>query len=377
MLSKLSLTSFADEVNARYSFTQHEHAVESRFETLETKFAASPDNVSPSEESVDFTGNNAGFEAQMDDAKNYSKASTDCAEEIFSAVKNSNGSRYSSFYAKYKDVVDKIIKKGYKETAGKLVTEFFDMIGVDFPFLDKFIDPIINEPIVAYIQAKTEKIFKYAATDQGEKADAEMKNVAPEFTEQFSQTINNSSKFSELESAVSADLSRSARLSEITKAQLRTEVARADAHLKIICTESRWEGLRRQFSQLLKDGEDFGSFTNEQLNHFNDNLKAWEDFKNNHKVEWYLSRENNIEDLFYTYSRDKATMKACWGVILQQLDFDKAGYYFSIISPEKGVIAKPYNLLRYYYGSTGKISQMNTLYDDATDNAVGIVCPPH
>lgn len=98
--------------------------------------------------------------------------------------------------------------------------------------------------------------------------------------------------------------------------------------------------------------------------------------KERNKLSWYLNRESNYEDLFFNYSKDNGKVKAAWGYMIQQGDWDGAENYFTKIAPDAKATGQPYYMLKYYYNTIGKGSEHEDLYDAPTDKYVGKFCPP-
>jgi hypothetical protein len=63
--------------------------------------------------------------------------------------------------------------------------------------------------------------------------------------------------------------------------------------------------------------------------------------KKNNKLSWYRNRENNIEELFFNYSKDNGKVKAAWGFMIQQVDWDGAVNYYTKIAPDANAMGKP------------------------------------
>lgn len=155
----------------------------------------------------------------------------------------------------------------------------------------------------------------------------------------------------------------------------RLEDVEADQYLKQISSKSRWEKVRNSFQSKLNRSE-LTEFTSEQLDGFKQMLSDWDGYKERNKLSWYLNRESNYEDLFFNYSKDNGKVKAAWGYMIQQGDWDGAVNYFTKIAPDAKATGQPYYMLKYYYNTIGKGSEHEDLYDAPTDKYVGKFCPP-
>jgi hypothetical protein len=155
----------------------------------------------------------------------------------------------------------------------------------------------------------------------------------------------------------------------------RIEKLEADKYLKQISSNSRWEKLRKSFQRKLHDGE-WSQFTSKQQNDLKQILSDWDNYKENNKLSWYQKGESNLEDLFFNYSKDNGQVKAAWGYMIQQVDWDGAVNYYTNIAPDAKAMGKPYYMLKYYYAATSKDDQFEGLYDHKTNEAVGGLCPP-
>jgi hypothetical protein len=309
---------------------------------------------------------------QWYEEKQFSRDSVRQAETVYAKATQTDES-VDSLYAKYKEPINKAIKKGYGATAGKLIKNVLGALGLDFVFVDEFADPVLNEPIEKYITDKAEKIFKGSVDNNVELVNSEYKSAPAEIQQILDRTNvrQANSRFNkELDSRVAA----SSKLSAATHAEIAAYEASAASNLRKMELSSRWEGIRAAFSRRLRDPLDLSELGSEARPVYRKFLSEWSDFKRNQKLSWYLNSETDLEEQFYEFTKGYAAGKACWGFILQQQDWDGAVTYFTVIHPEN-VTGKPYYFLKYYYGSTGKLSMLDSLYDSETNDAVGLLCP--
>jgi hypothetical protein len=309
---------------------------------------------------------------QWYDEKQFSMDSVREAETVYEKATQTD-EPLDSLYEKYKEPINKAIKKGYGATGGKLIKNVLEVLGLDFMFVDEFLNPVLNEPIERYITEKAEKIFKGSVDNNVELVNSEYKS-APAEVRQIMDRTNvrqaNSTFNKELDSQVAA----SSKLSAATQAEIAAHDASAASHLKKMELSSRWEGIRASFSGRLRNPLDLSELGSEARPVYRRFLSEWSDFKKNQKLSWYLNSKTNLEEQFFEFTKGYAAGKACWGFILQQQDWDGAVTYFTVTRPENAT-GKPYYLLKYYYGSTGKLSMLDSLYDSETNNAVGLLCP--
>jgi len=153
----------------------------------------------------------------------------------------------------------------------------------------------------------------------------------------------------------------------------RLEDVEAEKYLKKI-SSNRWEKIRHTFQGKLNRNE-LTHFTSEQLDDYKQILADWTDYKETNKLSWYLNHERNLEDLFFNYSKDNDKVKAAWGFMLQECDWEGAVAYFTKIAPDATATGKPYYMLKYYYNTIGKDGAIEELYDHPTDKYVGELCP--
>jgi hypothetical protein len=373
-IKNLSVATFENKVSHKYNFAGDFVVAENKFyNSYSQKAPSEPDFYKFKQESnyTEFKANNT----QWYDEKSFSESSVKKAEETFSKARQSTKSKYARYYNRYKEPIEKLIKKGYRNTGSKWIKDFFEAAGIDFPFLDEFIDPIINEPIEDYITKKTETIFKACTENQGETVQSELKKCSAEFKETFGAKVDNSQKFTKLKNEVSEDYTNSKQVSALTETEIKTQMRNAETHFKTMCTKSRWEGIRISFSQRLKNPIGLDAFSSEQLDRFRHVLSKWENYKTEQKFNWYFNAINDIEREFFNYSRNNGDLKACWGYILQQQDWTGAANYYTNIHPDATATGKPYYLLKYYYNSIGEGALFESLYDEKTNAGVGEMCP--
>ncbi len=305
----------------------------------------------------------------------HSTSKTQSAKERFKRASSTSKSKYSKYYNKYKEPIDIILKNGYGKTGKQWISGLLDFLKDDIPFLDNFIDPIIHEPIEDFITQKTESIFKKAFIGTEESIKQDIKTCADEFSNTFTKQTSNNLKLKALKAELTIEAKRINSISNNTFAQINNYNRKVNNYLVTLSSKSRWEGIRKDFRKRI-NYSNLG-FDNSQIETYKSVLDDWESYKNKNKFKWYNNKNITLEEQFYNYSKSNSKLKACWGFILQQQDWDGAVYYYSYIAPDASARGNPYYLLKYYYNSIGKGNHLESLYDIKTDEWVGIQCPPH
>jgi hypothetical protein len=373
-VSELHTASFESSYNDKYDFESAFEKTESKFENDYKQKSSSESDYYKSKQEKDYSEFKENSK-QWFDEKNFSESSSKQAEKTFATAKEAANTKYAKYYSQYKEPIEKLIKKCYSNSGGKWIKSFFEAIGIDFPFLDEFIDPIINEPIEDFITKKVEAIFRGCNENKKEVVEAVLKSCSSDFKVTFDAKVSSSSKFTKLESGLDVELASSKQISMLTKGQIASQLTSAETHLNEICAESRWETIRQSFLERTGDVYDLEEFTNEQRKKFRNALTDWNYYKEKEKLNWYFNLTNDIEEQFFNYSKDNGDLKAIWGFIIQQQDWDGAVNYYTNIHPDAAAKGKPYFMLKYYYNSIGKGNEFENLYDTETDNGVVIMCP--
>ncbi|WP_452596824.1 hypothetical protein [Pontimicrobium sp. MEBiC01747] len=305
----------------------------------------------------------------------HTASDVDNATKKYKNARSANNIKYSKFYRKYKEPLSIIIKNIYEKTGKKWVNGLLEILKTDIPFLENFIDPIIHEPIEEFINNKTELLFKKAFNSTEESIKADIKNCAKEFSNSFNTQANNNAKLKALNKELTKDLKKVNKASKNTVYEIKAYHKKVDRYLNTLSSKSRWENLRKDFRKRINKSN--LGFKQNQMQHFKTTLDDWETYKKSNKYKWYNTKIKSLEDQFFNYSKSNNKLKACWGYILQQQDWEGSVYYYKYIAPEKGARGNPYYLLKYYYNSTGKSGAIEKLYTKQTNEWVGILCPPH
>ncbi len=304
---------------------------------------------------------------------NHTESYTHTAKVKFKNATRTNKSRYSKYYYKYKEPIDILLKNGYGNTGKKWINGLLEFLKDDIPFLDKFIDPIIHDPIEDFITKKTEIIFKNTFTGTEESIKQEINTCAQEFSSSFSQQTKNNRKLQTLNSELTSDIKNIEHIPSRTFSKINSYNRAVDNYLNALSSNNRWEGIRKNFRRRIN--YDNLGFESNQIENFKTVIDDWEDLKHKNKFKWYNEKLNNLEEQFYLYTKDDGNAKAAWGFILQQQDWDGAVDYYTYIAPDATARGNPYYLLKYYYNSTGKGNQFENLYDYKTDEGVAKLCP--
>jgi hypothetical protein len=372
-VSKLSIASFENNFNAKFDF-------ESDFNKLEDKFQRDYKQNTTSESDYYKSKEESGYSNFKErnkwyDEGSFTQSSAKQAGETFASASESATSKFAKYYSKYKEPIEKIVKKAYDNTGGKLVNNFFEAIGADFIFLDELLDPIINDPVKDLIIKEEENLFKYCTEGNSEAVKSELSQFSEEFKETFNSKVNSSVKSTKLNQQLSAELTFSKEILSQTNSQIQAQLKNADSHLLNICSESRWERIRQSFLKRVNSDYNLDVFSYSQKQNFKEVLNNWNSYKQSQKRSWYFNSTDDLEEQFFNYSKDKGDVKATWGFILQQQDWDGAVNYYTKIHPDGTATGKPYYLLKYYYNSVGKGAEFENLYDDKTNDGIGTMCP--
>jgi hypothetical protein len=305
----------------------------------------------------------------------YTTSDINNATNKYKNAKKSSDIKYSKYYRKYKEPLEILIKNAYEKTGKKWINGLLDILKDEIPFLDNFIDPIIHEPIEAFINEKTETIFKNTFNSTEEIIKTDIKNCANEFSNSFTTRIKNNTKLKALKKELVNDFKKVENISKSTRYEIKAYHKNVDRYLGTLSSKSRWEGIRKRFIERIKY-TNLG-FEKHQIKTFKVVLNDWENYKKTNKYKWYNTKIKNLEEQFYNYSKNNSKAKASLGYILQQQDWEGARYYYVNIAPEKGAGGKPYYLLKYYYNNTGKKDKFKDLYNTKTNEWVEVLCPPH
>ena len=375
-VNNLPLKNFELNYNGKYDFGNYFEKAESKFQDAYSKNSTTQSDFYRAKQEngyASFQESNHSWFNEKECTENSAKQ----AEETFIKASEASEAKYSKYYSKYNEPIEKLIKKGYSKTGGKWIKSFFELLGVDLPFLDELIDPIINEPIEDYITKKTANIFRNCTENKTEAVETELRNCSVEFKDAFNSKVNSSRKFSKLREHILTDLESSRQISSLTKSEIQMQMRNADAHLFSLCSNSKYhfEHVRKDFLDRLNSNDFPEGFSGKQIENFKEVLDNWNDYKETNKLKWYFNSVKEIESEFFNYSESNGNIKATWGFILQQQDWDRAVNYYTNIHPDGTATGKPYYLLKYYYSSIGKEDQFSDLYDNATEDGVGAMCP--
>ena len=372
LINNLPLSKFDGDNNGKYDFETELQRAEIKFENSYSN-SSEPDYYEAKTESdyTNFKERNKDWFNEKESAP-YVAADAERTFEQASAAQRYNNSNY---YQQYKEPIEKILKKGYRNTAGKWVKEFFVTIGIQSPFLYAFIDPIIHEPIEDFITKTTARIFKSCVNHNAAAAKTEFANCSGEFREIFNNEVTDSQKFTSLAKQIVVDLGNSNQAALTTKSQINAKMRNATDYLLSLEARSRWEQIRIKFFERVNSDYNLEAFSARQKENFKRVINDWNTFKEKNKLHTYLNSVKSIEDVFFEYSESDGDVKATWGFILQQEDWAGAVEYYTKIKPDATATGKPYYLLKYYYDSIGKGNQISELYDSETENGVGAMCP--
>ncbi|MBD0263025.1 MAG: hypothetical protein ICV78_09960 [Tolypothrix sp. Co-bin9] len=372
LVTKLSIAGFESNFNSKFNFENDFAESEEKFKGDYKQNTASESDYYKSKDESEYS--NFKKRNKWYDEGSFTKSSAKQAKEAFASAYENVTLKSAKYYSKYKEPIEKLIKKGYSNTGGKWVKNFFEALGVDLPFLDELIDPIINSPIEDYITRKTESIFKNCTKSNREAVKSELSKCSKEFETAFNAEVNSSKKFAKLNEQLSAELTLSREILSQTKSQIEVQLKNTDSHLSYMCSKSRWERIRQSFLKRVNTDYDLDGFSYSQKQIFKKTLNDWNSYKQSQKFNWYFNSIDNLEEQFFYYSKNNGNIKAAWGFILQQEDWNGARIYYTLIRPERAT-GQPYYLLKYYYNSIGKVNQEKSLYDNETDKRVGELCP--
>jgi hypothetical protein len=370
LVNKLTLSTFENSFNQNYNFSSGFESAESQFESAYRQNSSNPEsNFYKSKEEVSYP-NFKESNKQWFDEKNFSEKSTKQAEEAFTTVKQASDTKFSKYYSKYKEPIDKLIKKGYKNTSQKWIKDIFEMLGVDFPFMDEFINPIINEPVEEFITKETETIFKNSCEGKSETIASELNKCSAEFKTTFENSVNESSKFKIIENSVKADLVKSRTIASITKNEIKTELNKVDGYFQKLKANDEWEVIRIAFYRQLLDG-DFTRLPGYMETIYQSALEEWNRYLDANKLKLFLSNANNLESLFIVYAKENSKLTAAWGYVLLSERENEIAEMF----PTSNHL-RPYEALRYYFRQNGIVGQEFTnIYTLSVDQVVDILCP--
>ncbi len=150
----------------------------------------SPSGMSPSAEEVQQDKDFSDFQEknrQWYEEKQFSKDSVREAETVYEKATQTDEPP-NSLYQKYKEPIDKAIKKGYGATGGKLIKNVLEVLGLDFVLGDEFLESVVNEPIEKYIIEKAETIFKGSVDNNVELVSSEYKSAPAEVRQILDRT---------------------------------------------------------------------------------------------------------------------------------------------------------------------------------------------
>jgi hypothetical protein len=243
----------------------------------------------------------------------------------------------------------------------------------NIPISNSSINAKLYEPIESFISHKTDEIFNNSFINTEGQIKKDLKVCKEEFNQLFIQKTESKQKLKLLMTELANDRMKS--ISDKTFAEIDSYYKNVSNHLSTISENSRWETIRKTFRERINYTN--LAFNNKQIAIFKTVLDDWDKYKNKNKFKWYNSNITSLEEQFYKYSKSSGKIKACWGFILQQQDWDGAVYYYTYVAPNSSARGNPYYLLNYYYNSTGKEGKIKKLYAKTTDYWVGKQCPPH
>ncbi|KAA3437604.1 hypothetical protein [Rufibacter hautae] len=360
---------------------KYEFDIENEFISLETKFWDEYVKNQTSETFTDFY--TEAEEASYRKFKNSNskwhnnsslKNSNSILNFINTEIKDKTAEKNSYLYSKYKEPIDKLIKKGYGSSAKPWLNNFIQALGLDFIFIDEFLDPILHDPIEDYITNKSENILTMIIDKDYNKARSEIDNFIISFKAKFSKDVTKSKKFNNLKTRIKNGLTLSRNISTKTLNTIYHENILANLHLEKISNNCRWEKIRKTFYNQA-DNLRSANFTYDQISTLKESMKEWNNYKKSSKLQLYFNGEQNLELTFHEFLKNNPKAKACWGYILQQHDWDGAAYYYTKY-PNSEATGKPYYLLNYYYKTNLPNLDIREVYDEATDKWVGELCPP-
>ncbi|QHI38666.1 hypothetical protein IMCC3317_40600 [Kordia antarctica] len=230
-----------------------------------------------------------------------------------------------------------------------------------------------HNTIDKFITSKTEEILVSSFNVTEEKISQDLKTSKKEFRQLFSHQTQNNEKLKLLMTELAN--TRMDNISNNTFAEIDLYYNKVDEHLNSISSDSRWEKIRKDFRERIK--YDDMRFNKNQIGVFESVLEHWDRHKSKNKFKWYNNKIFNLEKQFYNFSKPSGKIKACWGFILQQQDWDGAAYHYLYIARDSKATGQPYYLLKYYYNSIWEGDNLNSLYNKNTDIWVGKLCPPH
>jgi hypothetical protein len=257
------------------------------------------------------------------------------ANEILNKAAKKTKTTFSRFYVKFQDPIEKIIRKGYDSTGAVWISSFFKSIGFDFPFLDQFLDPIINDPLEDRVTKVCADIYSACSKHDKEQVANLFKEFEEKFEYDFQSKVDNSQKFSKLNNTLINDLRKSKDLPNVIKQDLARFKFKANAYMEKICSTNKFEILRIEFyNNLLYDHFPFlpEIAKKKSLTAF----RNWERQKKNITDRIYVSKSKDIDAEFFAFSKTDPHLLISWAYCLLASDpslrqpVDALKYYFKL-----------------------------------------------
>lgn len=335
-LNHFQLNTFEDEHLKRYNLPEllleHEQAFQKTYQQSAPK-GADFYEANWERETANFNkGQGKGF-----DVGNASENMLKDAQETFKKGAAATPKKYSKYYSKYKEPLEKIIRKGYSATGEKWVKSFMETMGIDFPFLDQFLDPIVNSPVEDYVVGKVEAILNASAKQDGSAVEAILNDCGTEFGNDFAGKLRESEKFSKFNGAILANYEKSQYLQDISRADIEAEKAKAKSYFEAQCKENKFEKYRVDFYAGLKEDR-YPLIYGERKKIIWNALDSWEQHKKGLILPMYFDKSKDIDSYFFTFFKKDPELLVTWAYCLPGKEpmlasgkpIDALKYYFNI-----------------------------------------------
>jgi hypothetical protein len=257
------------------------------------------------------------------------------ARQTFATASKHNRIKFSKFYSKFKDPLETIIKKVYSSTGAAWLSSFMKSLGADFPFLDQFLDVIVNDKMEEWLIRKCSDLSREAEELTEEQIITNINELEEEFDDAFQSTLNQNEKFNELHENIIDDVAKSRLMSDLTHADLVKVEGNSKIYLQEICKVNNLEVVRIKF---------YRNLLNDQFPRLPETTRTkslaafsnWERHKKENALQFYITHVTDIDAEFFTFCKDDPHLLATWAYCLLAYDnslsvpLDALNFYFTL-----------------------------------------------
>jgi hypothetical protein len=128
IVNNLFINKFESNYNEKYDFSSGFDEAENQFKNEYKRNSSTQSDFYQSKQESDYSSFKERNQAWFYEIK-ITESSEKQAEETFAKISEKASGKYAKYYSKYKDPIEKLIKKGYRQTGAKWIKSFFDIEG--------------------------------------------------------------------------------------------------------------------------------------------------------------------------------------------------------------------------------------------------------